>query len=220
MSSKSYSVSKDTSFISTQPFNNEFYTYTVSMNLEFRDVGTFTAVKGANATNCPAGRILHATGKKLIPGMDPGVDLLVLSVYDPASFLTGFINPSSATFAKYDQNLPSSFDTGYVPAAQALGGQGASLRLPSCGVIDVTNGTNPVADIGDSLTGTIYLSGFVAAGYVTVNGTAVRKTSKIFLSPSRDYSGSPLKVGPAIPVDGQFKIYFADAGYIDFLIVN
>ena len=71
MSSKSYLASKDTSFISTQPFNNEFYTYTVSMNSQFTNVGTFTAVQGANPTTCPAGRILHATGKKLIPGMDP-----------------------------------------------------------------------------------------------------------------------------------------------------
>jgi hypothetical protein len=220
MSSKTYLAPKDTSFISTQPFNNEFYTYTVSMNLQFRDVGTFTSVNGANATTCPSGRILHATGKKLIPGMDPGVNTLLLSVYDPASFLTGFINPSSATFAKYDQNLPSSFDTGYVPAAAALGGQGASLRLPSCGVVSLVDETYS-ANIGDSLTGTIRLLALVGSGgYVNVNGNAIRSTSKIFLSPSRDYSGSPLKVGPTIPVDGQFKIFFADSGYIDFLIVN
>jgi hypothetical protein len=221
MSSKSYSVSKDTSFISTQPFNNEFYTYTVSMNLQFRDVGTFTAVKGANATTCPAGRILHATGKKLIPGMDPGVDLLVLSVYDPASFLTGFINPSSATFAKYDQNLPSSFDTGYVPAAEALGGQGASLRLPSCGVVTIADETVS-ADIGDSLTGTIRLQGLVGSGGdVTVIGTAIRKTSKIFLTPSHSFDSYAVTyIGPAAPVNGSFKIYFADGGNIDFLIVN
>jgi hypothetical protein len=190
------------------------------MNSQFTNVGTFTAVQGANPTTCPAGRILHATGKKLIPGMDPGVNLLVLSVYDPASFLTGYINPSSATFAKYDQNLPSSFDTGYVPAAVALGGQGASLRLPSCGVIDVNNGTNP-ADIGDSLTGTIWVSNSTGQGYVTVNGTAVRSTSKIFLTPSHSFdAGPPTYIGPAIPVNGSFKIWFNDSGHIDFLIVN
>jgi hypothetical protein len=220
MSSKTYLAPKDTSFISTQPFNNEFYTYTVSMNLQFRDVGTFTSVNGANATTCPSGRILHATGKKLIPGMDPDVNTLLLSVYDPASFLTGFINPISPTFAKYDQNLPSSFDTGYVPAAAALGGQGASLRLPSCGVVDVGNGLNP-ADIGDSLTGTIQFSNPSGSGYATVIGTAIRSTSKIFLTPSRGSdSAGPTYIGPTIPVDGQFKIWFQDAGWIDFLIVN
>jgi len=62
-------------------------------------VGTFSSVSGANATNCPAGRVLHETGKKLFPGANSGVNDYMVSVYDPISMLTGFINPNQPFFS-------------------------------------------------------------------------------------------------------------------------
>ena len=46
----------------------------------------------ANATNCPAGRVLTETGKQLRPGITPGVTVLMVSVFDEVSMIRGFIH--------------------------------------------------------------------------------------------------------------------------------
>jgi len=62
-------------------------------------VGTLSVLSTATAGNCPAGRILHETGKKLFPGANNGVNDYMVSVYDPISMLTGFINPNQPFFS-------------------------------------------------------------------------------------------------------------------------
>jgi len=89
-------------------------------------VGTFSSVSGANATNCPAGRVLHETGKKLFPGANSGVNDYMVSVYDPISMLTGFINPNQPIFslmntdrANFLLDGPSGAGTGLSASARA-----------------------------------------------------------------------------------------------------
>lgn len=62
-------------------------------------VGTLAVLSTATAGNCPAGRVLHETGKKLFPGANPNVNDYLVSVYDPISMLTGFINPNQPFFS-------------------------------------------------------------------------------------------------------------------------
>jgi len=104
-------------FISTQAFHGEFYVYTA--NGPSGNKGYITLVPGATAEKCPAGRALHATGKKLTPGIHPMSFLLgkplsnprtLISVYDSISLLRGFIDPSSPTFTRpgMPQQIPSS----------------------------------------------------------------------------------------------------------------
>jgi len=89
-------------------------------------VGTFSSVSGANATNCPAGRVLHETGKKLFPGANSGVNDYMVSVYDPISMLTGFINPNQPIFslmntdrANFLLDGPKGAGTGLTASARA-----------------------------------------------------------------------------------------------------
>lgn len=129
------------SVVSTQAFNNEFYTYTTSMNSNFQTVGTFSLVGGASVSVCPANRVLHLTGRKLYPGVNPmntfvgalSSPKFLVSVYDPISFLSGFIDPTSNTFAPFDQNLPNFFNLGNAGSdvIPSLGGQGPLVTQPN-----------------------------------------------------------------------------------------
>jgi len=86
------------SYISTEPFQSSFYTYTTAFNgLVFN--GTLGSVPSSSAAVCPSGRILHETGKKLFPGANPGITDYMVSVFDPISMLTGFINPNNPNFS-------------------------------------------------------------------------------------------------------------------------
>lgn len=185
------------SYVSTKAFNLEFFTYTVSMNASFQQVGTLAYVTGADASNCPAGRVLQLTGRKLYPNINPmntfvGTILtspkFLVSVYDPITFLTGFIDPSSSTFAKYDQNLPGFFDQG--PTANGssippLGGQAGKLTVADAG--DLTDNTATGAsslEAGDASVGALIIPNGAAVGThtITINSTAVKSSSRIFFT--------------------------------------
>ena len=58
------------SYVSTKNFQGEFYTYVASRSALGVSTGVFTLVT-STAANCPAGRVLHATGRKLFPNMNP-----------------------------------------------------------------------------------------------------------------------------------------------------
>lgn len=86
------------SYISTEVFNSSFYSYTTAFNgLVFN--GTLSSVPSSSVAACPSGRILHETGKKLFPGANPGITDYMVSVFDPISMLTGFINPNNPNFS-------------------------------------------------------------------------------------------------------------------------
>ena len=84
------------SYLSTEPFNNSIYSYSTALvNNVLR--GTLTPLAGATAANCPSGRIIHETGKMLFPTDND--DEYLVSVYDPISMLTGFINPNESIYS-------------------------------------------------------------------------------------------------------------------------
>jgi hypothetical protein len=99
-------------YITTAPFNNDFYTYTTSTNLTtFVVSGTLAAnVTGATAATCPANRILRENGKRLYPeGANPGVNTLMVGVYDAITGFKGYIDPNAPIFAVY--NTDKSYQT-------------------------------------------------------------------------------------------------------------
>jgi hypothetical protein len=94
-------------YITTSPFNNDFYTYTTSTNpTTFVVTGTLAAnVTGATAATCPANRILRENGKRLYPeGANPGVNTLMVGVYDAITGFKGFIDPNAPIFAVYNSD--------------------------------------------------------------------------------------------------------------------
>jgi hypothetical protein len=107
-------------YIATEQFANDFYTYTTSTDANGLTTGTLTQVVGANATTCPAGRVLRDSGKRLYPSAHPGVTYGMVGVFDPQTFLAGFINPNSPIFAMFNtdkvyftDNIGDSKNSGY-----------------------------------------------------------------------------------------------------------
>jgi hypothetical protein len=176
-----YAQGNAKSYVSTKPFKQEFLTYTVSTNSRFVIVGETGYVTSDDAL-CPAGRVLHVTGRKLYPGVNPGITKFLLSVYDPITFLNGFIDPSSSTFAKYDQNLPNFFDNGPTTNGSSippLGGQAGKLTLGDGA--DATTAVTVAYNAGDATVGRLTITG--AAGTTQINTSGCRAGSRIFLTP-------------------------------------
>ena len=80
-------------YISVSTFENDIYSY---------ELNKLVKLKGAVAESCPAGRILVASGKKLLPGVNSGIKTTMVAVFDEATFFKGFIDPVSTTFAEHD----------------------------------------------------------------------------------------------------------------------
>ncbi len=130
-SHSSYLNTPRISYITTAIFKNDIFRYTTSVNpTTFATTGTLTSlatVGTATDANCPANRILRENGKKLYPGglvvannttygaPNPGVTTYMVGVYDPISFLSGFIDPNSKVFAPYNQDKPEYVARGINP---------------------------------------------------------------------------------------------------------
>ena len=97
VASKGFLDTSRRAYVAATAFNNNFYTYTLNNSaVNDQPVGQLKPVAGATAGNCPAGRILRETGRKLYPGSaNPGVTTLLVAVYDNISLLTGSIDPNS-----------------------------------------------------------------------------------------------------------------------------
>jgi hypothetical protein len=143
----------------------------------------------------------------------------LVSVYDPITFLTGYIDPMSNTFAKYDQNLPNFFDLGTSGAGVQWpgGGAGAELNLADAGASG-TIGNGGTFDAGYATVGQV-TSNTGTGGSITVTSTAVTANSKIFLT--------SLTAGGIVNVSsvaaGSFNIYFHSnlgSTTVNFLIIN
>jgi hypothetical protein len=93
------------SYISMRAYNNDIFSYTVD-EVDFNYVGTLGTVAGATALNCPQGRILVESGKKLYPGANPGILTYMVSVFDYATGLKGFIDPNSTAFTPQNTDRP------------------------------------------------------------------------------------------------------------------
>jgi hypothetical protein len=215
----------DRTLVSTKAFDAEFYTYTAGTNpATFAPTGVFSVVAGATATTCPAGRVLHLTGRKLFPDVNPMTTFVgtaltakkfLVSVYDPISFLNGFIDPTSNTFSKYDQNVPNFFNLGRDGSGVEWsgGGQGVGIHTSDAGTSSSLATTATFA-AGNASVGQVVLSS--AGGYITVTTTAATATSKIFLT--------SLTTGITMFVSNQaagtFRVNLSAAGTANFLVVN
>ena len=111
------------SYISTQAFNTDIFSYSTAL-VNGTYVGTLAVLAAATAANCPQGRILHETGKKLFPGANNGVNDYLVSVYDPLSMLTGFINPNDTVFSLMNTDRANFFLDG-------PNGTGTGLSAPA-----------------------------------------------------------------------------------------
>ena len=151
------------SYITTAPFQNDIFQYTTSVNTTtFEVTGTLTSlatVGTGTSANCPANRILIENGKKLYPSglyvannttygaPNPGVTTYMVGVYDPASFLSGFIDPNSKLFAPYNTDKPDYVPRGINPNGNTEIDQGPpvyTLGSVTAGTT-VTAGTNITA---------------------------------------------------------------------------
>jgi len=207
---REYAQQYPKTFIASKAFNNDFFTYTTSKNAALQTVGTLGFVT-TDAARCPVGRVLHATGKKLYPNVNPmktfpgGSSLLtskkfLMAVYDPISQLNGFIDPSASIFAKYDQSLDNAFNLGptangrtysAAQAANPLGGLAGKLTVgPDSGTLAMASGGTPGArgaNSGQSVDAKNAVVGQATATYsngyyYTVNTTACLSTSKVLLT--------------------------------------
>jgi hypothetical protein len=144
------------SYMATRSFEDDFYSYTTSINpTTFARVGTLAPVT-ADATKCPQGRILRENGRKLYPGAYPGVTEYMVGVYDAQTGMSGFINPNSAVFLVLNGDKPE-----YLPQGSELDGTFIGVNQ---GQPVFTHGSiNAGADMDISGDGTVH-------GDMTVNG--------------------------------------------------
>jgi hypothetical protein len=119
-----WAVNAGKAYISTDAFNNEFYTYTVSTNSSFQKIGTLTLVSSL-ATACPGGRQLVLNGRKLTPGANP------------MNFITG---------ASSIGNNPFVYGSSFGQSLVALTATGPFMPRFMVGVADVVSGLNGFID--------------------------------------------------------------------------
>lgn len=131
------------SYITTTAFHQDIFEYTTTYNsATFTTTGTLTSLstKGtATATNCPANRVLRENGKKLFPSgllvsnnttysaPNPGVTTYMVGVFDPITFLSGFIDPNSKVFAIYNTDKPEYVPRGINPNGNTEIDEGAPV---------------------------------------------------------------------------------------------
>lgn len=95
------------SYIAAEAFDGSFFDYVVTKNINTNvTTGTLVAVPGANASNCPQGRILREVGKRLYPDAHPGITTMMVKVYDANSGLSGYIDPNAPVFAVFNSDKP------------------------------------------------------------------------------------------------------------------
>lgn len=91
------------SYIASQNFTYSFFTY--------KDESLTPVTE--DETKCPAGRVLRESGRRLFPGSSPGINQYYVGVYDPITFLKGFIDPNGSVFAEFNTNKPNYLDDNY-----------------------------------------------------------------------------------------------------------
>jgi len=173
------------SYISTAAFNTDIFSYSTAL-VNGTYTGTLAVLAAATAANCPQGRILHETGKKLFPGANPNINDYLVSVYDPISMLTGFINPNDTVFslmntdrANFFLDGPNGTGTGLsAPArANALYTRGDILaggRLDLSGNALIYGNISDIRTVGDIGVATAVTAAQIAGGIVTANLAAAR----------------------------------------------
>lgn len=156
----SYDAIPRRSYITLRPYNGDIKSYTTSYVNDV-NVGTFSAVPGANGTNCPQGAILHETGKKLYAGVQPGVSTYMVSVFDYANSLTGFIDPNSTAFT------PQNTDRSYILASPGSNPNTAGDPRPDRAPPIFTRG-NIFGNSNLDISGSAHIYGSLQIDYSTI----------------------------------------------------
>jgi len=175
--SSTYGQRKDVSlrtYVSVNTFDQELFTYTVSLNNQYQNVGTLAVVAGATTANCPVGRLLAETGKKLVPGANVGVSTPMVSVYDAVSGLTGFIDPNAAVFTLYSTDKPYFQQRGVDPVGD-LDDNGAPVYTN--GDIITKHGDVNVLGGDVNVSGSVDLSGSLTTGHFGVSPKYITATT-------------------------------------------
>jgi hypothetical protein len=218
------------------------YLYTTSLNAQYQTVGALNKNALATTTNCPAGRVVHANGKVLIPGVNPGggsgvnpstgggsstpnpLPFPMIGVYDPVSGLNGYINPQDSTWAAYDASLSAFYDDGRSNPATLLGGQGAEPRMaPTVNATSSGTTVAGVANIGAGHAGVITIGAATAPTVITVTATDSTPSSVILLTLQSTAGTQQLRITDQSVV-GTFVITpsaaLAAGDTIRYLIIN
>jgi len=237
-------VSRDISarsYISTEPFNTDFFSYTVK-KVKFQTVGQLGLVT-LDASKCPAGRILRENGRKLAPGINPGVTTYMVGVYDNQSMLNGFIDPNASLFAVYSSNRPNFLVDNVEPDANVVTDKGAPVLtngLVSAGTtvtagLSVTAGTtvtaqkyrSPATPAGAGSTGTIGSPLTTSCGTANFNGSSIQTIYSSQITASSLVFITVNNVTPAatsvVPTTGSFIVRSSlpsDSSTFYWFIVN
>ena len=185
-------------YITTSAFQNDIFRYTTSLNPQtFQTTGSLTSlatVGTATAANCPANRILRENGKKLYPSglyvannttygaPNPGVTTYMVGVYDPVSFLNGFIDPNSKVFAPYNTDKPEYVARGINPNGNTEVDQGPPVY--TLGTVTSGSGLGYAApSTGSTVTQLTSKSTAVTlnagVGQITMNAASLAATTNV-----------------------------------------
>jgi hypothetical protein len=209
------------SYLTTSSFNTSIYSYVTTINnMTSITNGALSTVSAATVLNCPKGHVLRETGRKLYPGINPGVSSMMVSVYDDATMINGYIDPNSPIYTIFNGDkasfIPNNSQLGspvYTRGVvEALDGVVTSkLSLPASSITYTTPGIAPVM-------GTTRLINGVA----NVSTLACTSKSYVFVS----YSGgltNPGFITSANVGNGSFQIQSssaADNSYVNWLLVQ
>lgn len=211
-------------YLSMTAFAADIFTYTTSMNpTTYVTTGTLSAVTGATTLTCPQGRFLYENGRKLYPGANPGVNTYMVGVFDPVSFLSGFIDPNSEAFTLMNTDKPVDMANSSNVFGTNPNGFASDLAQPVYTRGDVIIGGKLIVDAvsgGNPIVGTAALG---SGGTVIVNTTAVTTDSKIFLTYTSTTNGTPGILRADTIVTGSFTITSlssSDRNTVNWLIIN
>jgi hypothetical protein len=200
-SHSSYLNTPRRSYITTTAFQNDIFQYTTTTNpTTFVVTGTLTSlatVGTGTSANCPANRILVENGKKLYPSglyqannttygaPNPGVTTYMVGVYDPASFLSGFIDPNSKVFAPYNTDKPDYVPRGINPNGNTEVDQGPPVYTLGSVTAGTTVSAGTTISAGTGITTT---SGQIRSSTVTALATTAPATLNASLSQVFSYT--------------------------------
>lgn len=240
-----YKQQPNKAYQSTRAFatgGGALFSYSTSLNGSYQTVGTLTLNPSNSAANCPVNRVVHANGKVLIPGVNPGggsgsgavtpvdgsaattpnpLPFPLIGVYDPVSGLNGYINPQDPTWAAYDATMPANYDSGLSSVTSTLGGQGAEPRFAAV-FIGSQTGTTPAFATGLAHAGLLTCT-TASVTAITVTNSSVTASSVILVTLRSATSTAVLRVS-ALTAGISFVITpsaaLAAGDIIHFTIIN
>ena len=185
-------------YVAVNNFNNDIFSYGVSMNTQMVKVGKLSPLSTATVSTCPKGHILRETGRKLFPGANSGVSTLMVSVFDNQTMLNGFINPNSPLFEIYSTDLPTFFKDSVNPGPLGMTDHGPPVFTNSTveALQTVTAGTGLTVTTGNAtvMDGNIYVSNGgvnVSNGNIVLSNGAFRIPTSILSTASMVASVPP-----------------------------